>query len=261
MSMEIAVANDANKAFAQSAVLCTMRNSLKEKILDLEKKLAVTFKTESEFINDEVSMPDWKLGIYMGIVFAIAFSLNLILHTRGDSTLFVVTLLSFVLGAFAYSGIRKAYRNMQVKKASQSYVTYHQSEVEYNRKKENWQIEADEYSEKLQEVEKTLRQLRRVGGIHDEYWDDGYILWHYVETGRAESLREATNLYETDKKHYEMLSSMKDISHAQQTLYYQNLKLQRSQEAMRSRMESLALQNEINNDLNTALTILALRNE
>lgn len=189
------------KVFQASAQLCALRTELDRRRQEIQKQLNVTFQDDETFLRlaEERHMPSRHLPVVVWILLlaaaATVFCLLIYLVVPFiNQDLCVALGLACAFGCLGvyYSICRRDARLM----AGQDLTLYHKEQEEFRRKVPALEKERQEVETEAERVRDALVALVPKGGIAEQYWDAAPILWGFVETHRADSLKEALNAYD-----------------------------------------------------------------
>ncbi len=182
------------QTFEYTAQLCVMRNELIRRISILNERLNKEYIEISYYEKRFQYHQPATAGERAKTVVLTWFVVFIVISFWGMGDLWSVFSVALAIGAFVL--IRK-FDNRQAKiLADRDLDVYHRAHMELEENREKWTNELNTYKELLRKDTDILRELAPEGGVPERYWEQGGELWQLVSMNRADSLKEAINLYE-----------------------------------------------------------------
>lgn len=192
-------------AFETSAKLCVLRESLIERLSDVNRKIDQSYDDDDSFYNQtlqRVTPNTFDRYAFLYLIFwALAVSVAIsTFAVYGKNQSNAAGGAAFIIGTAITLCVRwvisKIEKNIGQTRAKELLSTYQQERAEYDRQLPQWESDAAHLTDEIKRVTDVLSELIHQGGIPHDYWEKAAQLWHLVEIHRAESLKEAINVYE-----------------------------------------------------------------
>ena len=249
-----------------SSDLCLEREALINTIAKLNKETEDHFLSERDYINQKSNIGPASCSAYLGVTIAVfgcsmfllanVFPASRIWRSSNNIMLDVLTA-SFIIALFIWLAYRIIKKRRAKSSAVASYKEYKRQHEEFLKQKEIKEQQIRECSASIADITATLHTLIPLGGIPEDYWPDAYILKHLIEIGRADSLKEAINLWEEEKRWDNIVG---ELNYGNEMLRRQAKELKRIQQQQVAMMEEIryeALKTRINDDMNMVAILLS----
>ncbi len=189
------------RAFQTSVQLCSIRSELDKRHTNVIKQLDVHFSDDDSFLASATQkyMPSYDLPTWGWILLfstgstGFAMLLWLLFPRIDPNAAGPIGVVGFFVAIAIYHHIKK---KKAKELAQQDLCVYHQKHRAYLDEVPNLEEKKQEIETEITRVEKALLDLIPKGGIAQDSWNIANILWAFVETHRAESLKEALKLYD-----------------------------------------------------------------
>lgn len=189
------------QVFQTSAQLCSIRTELERRRAEIQKTMNVTFDDDEAFLRrtQERYMPSYDLPVVVWILLLAGIATGIcvliyLLFPRIDQSLGAVL---GVAGTIACIVVYHQRKKKEARALAELALSEYHKQKEYHLRKVK-DLEKDKQAIEIEasRVKEALLALVPKGGIAESYWDVAHILWGFVETHRADSLKEALNLYD-----------------------------------------------------------------
>lgn len=203
-----------------AAVLCEKRNNLAKQIADQESQLKNEFDVENQLNVDAAKyataenraskfigfLRNLGLGLLLPLIPAaivlVCFKLNLYMdffESHGEWVSISIALLAVVGWRIAIVLDKNKYKRRVKNFKKNNIKAYEKKRDEIHTYNENIRAEINKIKSKKIALEQQMSD-RTVCCIHPDYWYAGPQLFYLVDTGRADTLKEAINLFENIKE-------------------------------------------------------------
>lgn len=230
------------QAFEYSAELSLLRQSTMQRLDKLEKELGITFDDDATFrqraADQRIYMtPDWLKFALFASWFAAAVVLSMIVmfiaRSTTETVIYACCLPACIVPLCIYLKWKKT-KDERVQEEVEAALRDHQrARKAHMDRLPTLRQEQELLQAQLGQITAQMLSLVRHGGVPRQHWEYAYMLWQLVESGSAESLKEAINCYEemqwrdsmigmVHRAQQEVASLQGEITH----LYQQQLRLQ-----------------------------------
>ncbi len=241
------------EVFQYSAEICGYRNELLRRVRSLNESLSINYD-DQKFYDDcyKSVLPPVGGRAKPFVIGWVIFYFIMAAYGKQD-TMLIYSILAAV-GGFLL--VRKIDKEKSKRIAESETAPYRKAHLRQTKHKMEWEEKLRDFKSDLQDVSYLLRILVPVGGIPENMWGHGSDLWNLIELRRADSLKEAINLYE-ELEYRAQTQEMLNIQRDEQLRVQEQLReMRKNQERIMEAQDDL----EFSQNLNTALGIFILNN-
>lgn len=223
------------EAFRDSAKLCAIRSKVIKRISSLNYRLDTHYDEHAEYresFNRNLVPVGERIYWFMIIGTAIVV-LGSLFHAESQAFFLLLLLV------MAFFLLRQWDRKEADRTASEIAEKTRNLRIEQEEHRTEWTEERNKFVQIQNDITKGLYELVQIGGVPETYWEVAGLLWEYVEQKRADSFKEAVNLYHNDMRWKETERKYQELQNQNTRLYQEINELWNSQRELSDEIDVL----------------------
>lgn len=241
--------------FQVSAKTVILKESLVEQLAKLNRKINRHFISDDEYFSEQVkrNLVVRDSGFYGPLVMGTLVAMGMLSNVLGWTPILFILCIGVMIAIIVI--VKKRDLSNAKIEAGRALIAYQTEREMYSRNISDWKKEREGTQASITKCAALLKALSKLPeGIPEKYWDDAPLLWSYVEDRRADNLKEALHVLHEDRQRAEILGTMQGLADQNNALLSTVHDLSNQLDSI----EASVAQAELNNDLNTLLTIAAV---